>query len=62
MLIGNNRAKICFFCVKKDEGVVIYLKRTTMHMKQKDFKKKLLYEILLVTFMFILLVLILNNI
>jgi hypothetical protein len=62
MLIGNNRAKICFFCDKHDESVAIYLKKTTMHMEQKDLKKKLFYEVLIVILMIFLLVLIFSNI
>jgi hypothetical protein len=60
MLNGNNRAKICFFCVKQEGGVVIYLERTTMCMEQKDLNNKLFYEVLIVILMIFLLVLIFN--
>lgn len=62
MLIGYNSFKLCIFCVKKSEGVQIYLESTTMNMKQKDFTKKLFYEILIVLFMVVLLLLIFDNI
>ncbi len=61
MLISHNSFKLCIFCVKKERCILIYLESTIMDMKQKDFTKKLFFEIIIVLIMVALLLLIFNN-